>query len=162
MSEDKEPFLARWSRLKRRRAAEAALAEVTPPAAPADAPAPQLPPVEDLTLESDFKDFMHDKVEETVRRAALRKLFHDPHFNVRDGLDVYADDYTKLEKLPPEMVGRLRAARRALGLDVPEATEADGEPLAQPPAAAQPAPPQDAQAAREPAPGDADDRERAG
>ena len=41
---------------------------------------------------------------EDVRRAALKKLFSDPRFNVMDGLDVYIDDYSKTEPIPPEML----------------------------------------------------------
>jgi hypothetical protein len=86
----------------------------TPTVAPADtttdAPAP-LPPIESLTLESDFTAFMRPDVDPSLRRAALRKLFRDPRFNVMDGLDVYIDDYSKSEPIPPEIVERLVAAR---------------------------------------------------
>lgn len=38
---------------------------------------------------------MQVKGEESVKRAALKKLFSDPRFNVMDGLDVDIDDYSK-------------------------------------------------------------------
>ena len=47
-------------------------------------PAPTLPRVESLTPESDFRDFMHPKVDDALRRVALKKMFGDPHFNVPD------------------------------------------------------------------------------
>jgi hypothetical protein len=69
MTQDKDAFLSRWSRLKREQAAK----EQTPapPAAKAEAP-PALPPLDKLTPESDFTAFMHPKVEKLVRRAALK------------------------------------------------------------------------------------------
>jgi hypothetical protein len=74
----------------------------------------ELPPLESLTFESDFKDFMHAKVEESVKRAALKKLFADPRFNVMDGLDTYIDDYSIENPIPDEMMARLDHARQAL------------------------------------------------
>lgn len=115
---DEEAFsLARWSRRKHE-AARAATPQVPAPALPA-APAPAaapaasaaeapLPAVESLTFESDFAAFLSPKVEEGVKRAALRKLFSDPRFNVMDGLDVYIDDYSKPDPLPEGMLEKLK------------------------------------------------------
>jgi hypothetical protein len=113
-----ENFLARWSRLKTSPVEEAAKLPEQGAAAPAGADeseAPALPPVEELTMESDFRGFLHPKVNEDVRRAALRKLFSDPHFNIMDGLDVYIDDYTKADPIPPEMLAGLMQAQRIFG-----------------------------------------------
>ena len=52
-------------------------------------------------FDSDYRAFFHPKVGEDVRRAALKKLFADPRFNVMDGLDVYIDDYSKEAPIPP-------------------------------------------------------------
>ena len=98
----KESFLSRWSRLKKR--AESLVK--TEPAKPL-ANEPKLLPIEQLNLESDYTAFFHPKVDEKLRREALRKLFSDPHFNVMDGLDVYIDDYGKPDPIPPEMLARL-------------------------------------------------------
>jgi hypothetical protein len=46
-----------------------------------------------------------------VKNAAMKKLFADPHFNVMDGLDVYIDDYSKSDPIPPEMLKQLTSAR---------------------------------------------------
>ncbi len=81
---------------------------------PAQQASPVLPPLDELDPESDFAAFMDPRVDDQVRRAALKTLFRDPDFNVADGLDVYAEDYTKLEKLTPAMVAALRYAQRAL------------------------------------------------
>ena len=108
-----EGFLSRWSRVK----TETREAPAAPPPAqrPVEAEAPpELPPVEKLTIDSDFSGFFHPKVDEDLRRSALRKLFSDPHFNVMDGLDVYIDDYSKTEPLPAAMLASLKQAQRIL------------------------------------------------
>ena len=116
MSED--PFLSRWSRLKRSAKAAPAPAEAAPGAearpaaavAPSDPlpspsgeskrePAP-LPPVESLTPESDFTPFMGTSVDQSLRRRALKTLFQDPRYNVMDGLDTYIGDYSQPDPLP--------------------------------------------------------------
>lgn len=109
MSEDKEKFLTRWSRLKQQE-------ESTPsqPAADLVAPPTDLPPVDGLTIDSDFSGYFHPKVDENLQRAALRKLFGDPHFNVMDGLDVYIDDYSKSDPLPPGLLAQLKHAQQIL------------------------------------------------
>ena len=113
---EREGFISRWSRRKtqaRDPASEAVQESSRQPSAAEDEP-PELPPVNELTLESDFRGFLHPKVDEDVRRAALRKLFSDPHFNVMDGLDTYIDDYSKTEPIPPAMLAGLRQAQRIL------------------------------------------------
>lgn len=106
-----EGFVSRWSRLKRESSvgeaeakAVAARAENAP--GTRDGP-PPLPPVDQLTPDSDFSPFMHPKADPAVRRVALRKLFSDPHFNVMDGLDVYIDDYNKFEPIGEELLANL-------------------------------------------------------
>jgi hypothetical protein len=113
--EPDEGFLGRWSRMKTE-AREAPPVPPEPPqriAEPQEAP-PELPPLEKLTFDSDFKGFFHPKVDEDVRRAALRKLFSDPHFNVMDGLDVYIDDYSKSDPIPAAMLASLKQAQRII------------------------------------------------
>ena len=102
-----QDFLRRWSRLKRESAAAPAKEEI-----PAEKPA--LPPIDSLTFDSDFKAFMHSKVEESLKRAALKKLFSDPRFNVMDGLDTYIDDYTKEDPIPESLLAQLEHARQTL------------------------------------------------
>lgn len=114
MAEEKERFLSRWSRRKH----EVQEKEGTqPPPAPVPqhaAPPPELPPLDKLTLDSDYGGFFHPKVDEKLRRAALKRLFSDPHFNVMDGLDVYIDDYSKNEPIPAAMLAGLRQAQNIL------------------------------------------------
>jgi hypothetical protein len=110
-----EGFLSRWSRRKieARESPPEPIEAAAPEPAPEEA-APALPPVEELTMDSDFRGFFHPKVDEDLRRSALRKLFSDPHFNVMDGLDTYIDDYSKSEPIPPEMLAGLKQAQRIL------------------------------------------------
>ena len=140
-----EGFFARWSRRKagvaapvdERNEAPAAAASAMPssavsstnvaapdivrsePVPAADSapqpPAPTLADVAALTRESDFTRFMAPGVDRSVRDAAMKKLFSDPHFNVMDGLDVYIDDYSKPDPLPLEMLKKLRQSEM-LGL----------------------------------------------
>lgn len=111
---EQEQFLARWSRLKQE-AQDHPLQEKAPEkTVDPKAPPPELPPLDKLTLDSDYRAFFHPKVDEDVRRAALKKLFSDPRFNVMDGLDVYIDDYSKTEPIPPAMLASLRQAQNIL------------------------------------------------
>jgi hypothetical protein len=112
MSEDSEAFLSRWSRLKREAPAkEKALEEKKALEAQ---PAPALPPVEGLTPESDFRDFMHPKVDDALRRVALKKMFGDPHFNVPDPFEPFSGDWTVGEAITPELLAQLNQARTVL------------------------------------------------
>ena len=114
MAEEKETFLSRWTRLKQQSREEAASERRDPAPQPArDAP-PELPPLEKLTLQSDYSGFFHPKVDDNLRRAALKRLFSDPHFNIMDGLDVYIEDYSKPSPLPAQMLATLRQAQQIL------------------------------------------------
>ena len=108
MSED-EPFLSRWSRLKRRPEAESKAERAAPPAErdkdrPASAPEKReaatiaepdkpaldlstLPNIEELTADSDFTVFLDARVPSGVRQAALRRAWVlDPR--IRDFIEV--------------------------------------------------------------------------
>lgn len=145
-------FLARWSRLKRKEAESGALAE--PQVAPAQAaqladgtaptadpqpPTVVLPPIESLGPGSDFTAFLKEEVSESLRRAALKKLFADPEFNAMDGLDIYIDDYSIPDPIAPDVMRRLKQfetfladpvaeADRDAGLCVDEAAALSAEP----------------------------------
>lgn len=129
--DEREPFLSRWSRKKQEAREEPADKAPAKPEEPK--PAPELPPVDQLNYDSDFKAFMDKRVDGRLRRLALKKLFNDPRFNVTDGLDDYAEDYSALEDLPAEMAALQQHARRIL-----RGPEADEKPETGEPAAAQP------------------------
>lgn len=122
MAQDKENPLARWSRLKRE-SVRAAEAPKPAPRAP-EAPAPELPPLDQLSPDSDFSAFMDRRVDDGLRRLALKKLFGDPRLNAADGLDVFSEDYSLLEDLPQEMVAKLEHVRRTLRRPEPEPEQA--------------------------------------
>ena len=145
----KEGLLGRWSRLKRESAANSEskvpaadrdktemTSDEIPDAIPTGAKPvgdrdrsevqpSELPSIDELNPDSDFEAFMDPGVDDDVRRSALKTLFRDPHFNITDGLDVYAEDYTKLEKLTPAMVAALRYAQRNL-FDKNDETDSNG------------------------------------
>ena len=105
-------FLHRWARRKRESAKRTPVD--TGSATKPTASATELPALESLTFESDFAAFMRANVEESLKRAALRKLLHDPRFNVMDGLDTYIDDYTKSDPISAAMLETLEHARSTL------------------------------------------------
>ncbi|QWD66797.1 DUF3306 domain-containing protein [Polynucleobacter sp. MWH-Aus1W21] len=112
-------FLGRWSKRKAGLEAEALEKKVETPKEPPPVPsventaedAPPLPTLEDVAkidrFDPDFSAFMKPDVDPTVQQAALKKMFTDPHFNIMDGLDIYIDDYSKPDPLPPGMLERM-------------------------------------------------------
>jgi hypothetical protein len=93
-------FLTRWSQLK--------AASRRPDPAPAESgeqdghlteemtpPVPDLPPVDELTAESDFRPFLQAGVPAELRAQALRKLWQsDPTLAAMDPLDLHNLDYS--------------------------------------------------------------------
>jgi hypothetical protein len=140
MSEEGEGFLSRWSRRKRAVVEGRAPEE---PAPPAEAPLPvtvpeaeveadvedefdlaSLPPVESLTIESDFKAFLHRKVPLDLRAAALRRAWSlDPAIRDFIGPADYAWDFNAPDGVPGfalELGGdAMKLLSHALGLDAP-------------------------------------------
>jgi len=82
-----------------------------PCAATPDAAASVLPPIESLTIDSDFAAFFEPTVDEALKRKALKQLFRDPRFNVMDGLDIYIDDYSQPDPISPEIVREMVQGR---------------------------------------------------
>lgn len=58
-----------------------------------------MPPIESLSSDSDLSGFFSKGVSTALKRAALRHVFQQPQFNVRDGLNDYDGDYTVFEPL---------------------------------------------------------------
>jgi hypothetical protein len=110
-----DSFLSRWSKRKTGQPDEPeeqpkAVAQ-TPDPIPTKVEAPPPVTLEDVEkidrFDPDFSAFMKPDVDPTVQQAALKKMFTDPHFNVMDGLDIYIDDYSKPDPLPPGMLERM-------------------------------------------------------
>lgn len=161
MSEEGEGFLSRWSRRKRA-VVEGRAPEEAPPPAPLEAkpealpaepedefdPA-SLPPIESLTIESDFKAFLHRKVPLELRSAALRRAWSlDPAIRDFVGPADYAWDFNAPDGVPGfalELGGdAMKLLSQALGLDAPvpkPAAEPQDEALAAAEAPALEAPP---------------------
>jgi hypothetical protein len=112
-SESEEQFLSRWSRrkqaasqpLEERDIASGTPSEETEPVQLTDA---DMPPLESLDENADYSGFLSPKVTDELRQLALHKLFHSACFNLCDGLDDYADDFTNFEKLGDVMTADLR------------------------------------------------------
>ena len=122
MSEPKDNFLDRWSRLKQEQVKESkeaggASAPLAPPAPPV------LPPIEDLKPDSDFTPFMDSRVDLETRRSALKKLFADGHFKTIDPFEPYSVDLTAEDPIPAEMLKTLNHARRVLFDEKEQAVE---------------------------------------
>jgi hypothetical protein len=143
---DPPGFLERWSRLKQADRAEerhrAMLDSAVPAPAPdsvppseSDDPLKDLPPIDSLTKDSDFRAFMRPGVPEELRNQALRKLWSsDPVYANLDGLLEYGEDFAE----PFRMAGVVATVYRVLeGMPDPQ------QPAAEPEAAAvAPAPPE--------------------
>uniref|UniRef100_UPI0035693B62 DUF3306 domain-containing protein n=1 Tax=Neptunomonas sp. TaxID=1971898 RepID=UPI0035693B62 len=67
-----------------------------------------MPPIESLGEKSDFSQFLSSGVSDELRNLALRKLFNMPQFNVRDGLNDYDDDLSKIPVLAQEVAAKMR------------------------------------------------------
>jgi len=111
---EKEPFITRWSRLKRDGEKDAAAQAREDVPQKSEERAPALPPVESLTPESDFSAFMAGGVQDTLKRAALKKLFSDPHFKGPDLFEPFSGDWTGGEAISGEMLATLNQARTVL------------------------------------------------
>ncbi|HPP82136.1 MAG TPA: DUF3306 domain-containing protein [Rubrivivax sp.] len=151
------PAAASGSRIAGAAAAQPTTAAPDSTLAAAPAPAPTLNDVAELTPASDFTRFVARDVDASVKNAALKKLFADPHFNVMDGLDTYIDDYNRSEPMPRALLRQTMQAR-VLGLldDELEAQPAQQAPTPSAATTAAPAPvriettalPQDAPSAK--------------
>ncbi len=122
-----EDFLRRWSRLKHAQAAEKPLEKKDQPAEKKQEQPVPLPPIDKITADSDFTAFMQPKVEDALRRAALKKLFSDPRFNIPDPFEAYSGDWTGGEPISAEMLATLNQARTLLFSDKKEEVQPQPE-----------------------------------
>jgi hypothetical protein len=110
---------------------------------------PSLDDVAALAPGDEVSRFVAQGVDEAVKRAAVKKLFTDPHFNIMDGLDIYIDDYSKPDPIPAAMLRQMNQSR-SLGLFADEEVEPAPEAITAsaatttPAAASDPSPAQDA------------------
>ena len=150
-TDTEESRLSRWSRRKQEaREAPAIVSEMPAAEAESTLEVPvtdeiseepvaltdaDMPDIDTLGEDSDFTGFMSPGVSDELRNIALRKLFHAPVFNIRDGLDEYDEDYTSFEKLgdivPCDMKHQIevqeRKRREALELEQEQENQARTE-----------------------------------
>jgi len=116
-------LLDRWAERKRRvadeqqrEAAGSSVGEAVADESPESLPPPltdaDMPPLDSLDEGSDYSGFLSPEVSEGLRRAALRKLFSSASFNICDGLDDYAEDFTSFEPLGDVVTWDMRAQQR--------------------------------------------------
>lgn len=150
-SADDDPFLSRWARRKRAVRAgadpDAVGGEVgdvkTEPvnSAPGDGTLPEvgedeqpvsltdedMPPVDTIDEDTDMSGFFSPEVSQAVKKAALKKFFHSPLFNIVDGLDDYDDDFRNFEALGDIITSDMRTQMDREAARVREAAEKDAE-----------------------------------
>ena len=91
-----------------------AVPEGAPQGLPASAELPPAPTLEDvaaLAPGDEVSRFVAQGVDESVKRAALKKLFADPHYNIMDGLDTYIDDYSIADPIPEAMLRQMNQSK---------------------------------------------------
>ena len=166
-SGDGEPFLNRWARRKSvaRTGGDADTAadespvegqEITDAAAAGeDSQAPELsdedmPILDSIDENTDMSGFFSPKVTRAVKKAALRKFFHSPAFNIVDGLDDYDEDFRNFEALGDIITSDMRGMMEREAERAREAMAKDGQEGATPS-------PSDARAAQD---DDAEEKDR--
>ena len=127
---DKTPFLSRWSQRKIEQqnldaadASNQALALDDPASLTPSEPQNEsvadveneivltdadMPDIESLNESSNFSQFFSSGVSEELRDLALQKLFRLPEFNLRDGLNDYDEDFSKMTALTEAVASQLR------------------------------------------------------
>ncbi len=127
--DEEETFLSRWSKRKLEAKQDAsaaqpsaeseAAASAAPGAAATQAPAAGAQPGKG----PEYREFFDPRVDEKLRRTALKKLFGEPQFNVMDGLDTYIDDYSKPDPIPEAMLRSLNQAKDLLLFEEPKTAD---------------------------------------
>lgn len=67
-----------------------------------------MPALETLHEGSDFSQFFSNGVSDELRDLALQRLFRLPEFNLRDGLNDYDEDFSRMTALSEAVVSQLR------------------------------------------------------
>ena len=138
MADQAETFLRRWARLKTEQAKPKPAPEQEPrPGVPEPAVEPEeqqaaiedLPPIDELTAESDFTPFLRVGVPEELKRQALRKLWRtDPVFANLDGLVEYGEDFGAAFRNPGPVATLFQIGRGMPGPDDAEEQPKASEP----------------------------------
>ena len=157
---DEPEFLRRWSRRKQaarqgtadepveteEQASDDDLSTASDAPEAADSPAvdPEaldLPDIDSLTAESDFKPFLKAGVPKELKNQALRKLWRvNPVFGFRDGLNDYDGDFTDSATVVKGLKTLYKVGRGFLAepKDEPTATDPEAADAGTPSASAEP------------------------
>ncbi|GMQ76327.1 MAG: hypothetical protein BMS9Abin01_1600 [Gammaproteobacteria bacterium] len=160
---DGDPFLSRWARRKRvaraggdpdaqqpEKSLDGELPAGAAPSAgeqplggdqrpPAELTDEDMPAVDSIDESTDMSGFFSSKVSAAVKKAALRKFFHSPAFNVVDGLDDYDDDFRNFAALGDIITSDMRSQMEREAEAARESLSEDGQAGDTPAAQAPPA-----------------------
>ena len=73
-----------------------------------DEPKPTMDDVAEVTFESGVTSFMKTGVEKSVKKAALRKLFHSDEYNYVSDMDDHTEDFSNVPALDSSVTKQLR------------------------------------------------------
>jgi hypothetical protein len=148
---DGDPFLSRWARRKRvaraggdpdaqqpERSLDGEMPAGAVPTAgeqplggddrpPVELTDEDMPAVDAIDESTDMSGFFSPKVTEAVKKAALRKFFHSPAFNVVDGLDDYDDDFRNFAALGDIVTSDMRSRMEPEAESAGESLSEDGQ-----------------------------------
>ncbi|SMY31998.1 hypothetical protein PMAL9190_00304 [Photobacterium malacitanum] len=79
-----------------------------------------------VTYESGVASFMQQQVTKSVKKAALRKLFHSQEFNYISDMDDSTEDFSNMEGLAPEIASQMRGWINSVTETATEKLKEDG------------------------------------
>ncbi len=91
-----------------------------------------MPILDSIDENTDMSGFFSPKVTRAVKKAALRKFFHSPVFNIVDGLDDYDEDFRNFEALGDIVTSDMRGMMEREAERAREAVAKDGQEAATP------------------------------
>ncbi|MEC6897109.1 DUF3306 domain-containing protein [Photobacterium piscicola] len=79
-----------------------------------------------VTYDSGVASFMQQQVTKSVKKAALRKLFHSEEFNYISDMDDSTEDFSNMQGLAPEIASQMRGWINTVTETATEALKDDG------------------------------------
>ncbi|MEC6797364.1 DUF3306 domain-containing protein [Photobacterium sp. S4TG1] len=79
-----------------------------------------------VTYDSGVASFMQQQVTKSVKKAALRKLFHSEEFNYISDMDDSTEDFSNMQGLAPEIASQMRGWINTITETATEALKNDG------------------------------------
>ncbi|WP_232616088.1 DUF3306 domain-containing protein [Photobacterium carnosum] len=81
---------------------------------------------DNVTYDSGVASFMQQQVTKSVKKAALRKLFHSEEFNYISDMDDSTEDFSNMQGLAPEIASQMRGWINTVTETATEALKDDG------------------------------------